>query len=163
MFQKVIVFLVAVTLLAAPAFAEDKITPEQRFKKSIKAIMPEIKSIDHATLATWIKDDNDFILVDVREAKEVAAIKIQADEYMTVPRGVLEITMSRKIEELDTTLVIYCLKGGRGALSTKALKDIGYTNVYNLKGGILNWIKEGHQVSNMFGSFEMKDYVSNYK
>ncbi|MBU0944522.1 MAG: rhodanese-like domain-containing protein [Proteobacteria bacterium] len=163
MFQKIIVVLVAVTLLATPAFSEEQVTPEQRFKQSIEAIQSGIKSIDPETLAAWIENERDFILVDVREANEVEALQIQAEDSMAVPRGVIEVKLSRKIKDLDTKLVLYCLKGDRGMLATKALTDIGYTNAYNLDGGILNWIKEGRKVSNMFGSFEMKDYVSNFK
>lgn len=163
MFKKAIIFLVSLTFLVSPAVAGVDVTSEQRFKKSIGALKPETKSIDPATLAEWIEEEEDFILVDVREANEVAALKIQADEYMAVPRGVIEVTMSRKIKELDTKMVLYCLKGSRGTLATKALTDIGYTDVHNLEGGILNWIKQGQQVSNMFGTFQLKDYVSNFK
>jgi rhodanese-related sulfurtransferase len=163
MLKKVTIIFAAVTLLTTPAFGADPLTPEQLFKKNIGIVKKQIKSINAATLESWIKEDNDFTLVDVREAGEVAAAKISADEFMAIPRGVIEVKLSRKIKELDTTLVIYCLKGGRGAMTTKTLTDLGYTNVYNLDGGILNWIKEGKTVSNMFGSLNMQNYVSNYK
>ena len=163
MLKKVFFILAAVALLTTPALGAESLTPEQLFKKNVGMVKKEIKSINAETLESWIKEDNDFTLVDVREAGEVAAVKISADEFMNVPRGVIEIKVARKIKELDTTLVLYCLKGSRGAMATKALMDIGYTNVYNLDGGILNWIKEGKSVSNMFGAFTMQNYVSNYK
>ncbi len=163
MINKIVSVLLAVSLFSLPAFAGEIASPEQIFKQKVAAAKTNIQSINPGTLRSWIAEDKDFILVDVREGDEVNAIKINAEEFMAIPRGVIEVKAPRMIKELDTTLVLYCLKGSRGALATAALKELGYSNVFNLESGILGWIKEGYAVENMFGTFEMKDYVSNYK
>jgi rhodanese-related sulfurtransferase len=45
----------------------------------------------------------------------------------------------------DKTVILYCASGGRSALSGKALKDLGYTRVYNL-GAFKDWVQAGGAV-----------------
>jgi rhodanese-related sulfurtransferase len=45
----------------------------------------------------------------------------------------------------DKTLILYCASGGRSALSAKTLKDLGYTQVYNL-GAFKDWTESGGAV-----------------
>ncbi|MBK9225286.1 MAG: hypothetical protein IPO23_13005 [Flavobacterium sp.] len=40
-------------------------------------------------------------------------------------------------------LTIYSASGGRSALSTRTLQQMGYTNVAHLDGGIKAWKEEG--------------------
>jgi rhodanese-related sulfurtransferase len=42
-------------------------------------------------------------------------------------------------------LILYCASGGRSALSGKVLKDMGYTEVYNV-GGFKDWAESGGAV-----------------
>ena len=41
--------------------------------------------------------------------------------------------------EKNADIIIYCKKGDRGILATKALSELGYSNVKNLSGGIIAW------------------------
>ncbi|MBF4492783.1 thioredoxin fold domain-containing protein [Flavobacterium sp. MR2016-29] len=38
---------------------------------------------------------------------------------------------------------VYCLSGGRSKKASKKLSELGFTNVYELDGGILGWNEEG--------------------
>jgi rhodanese-related sulfurtransferase len=53
-----------------------------------------------------------------------------------------------RIEKLDKTqpVYVYCLSGGRSAAAAQTLTDIGFTKVYEMKGGISRWIAENHPV-----------------
>jgi rhodanese-related sulfurtransferase len=42
----------------------------------------------------------------------------------------------------DKTIIVYCASGGRSALAGKVLKDLGYSNVYNL-GAFKDWAESG--------------------
>ncbi len=44
--------------------------------------------------------------------------------------------------EKDADIIIYCKKGDRGILAAKVLSELGYSNVKNLKGGIIAWDPE---------------------
>ena len=53
-----------------------------------------------------------------------------------------------EINKLDKqkTYYVYCQRGGRSANATEKLRKAGLQNVYELDGGIVNWIKEGKQI-----------------
>ena len=47
----------------------------------------------------------------------------------------------KRVNELSTAdeIVVHCKMGGRSAKAVRQLADRGFTNVKNLKGGILAW------------------------
>ena len=55
--------------------------------------------------------------------------------------------MERDIEGIvqDPTdmVVLYCAGGVRSVLAAHSLKEMGYTNVYSLKGGMQAWKQAG--------------------
>jgi adenylyltransferase/sulfurtransferase len=79
--------------------------------------------------------DKLFIL-DVREPNEYQINKIQGSTL--IPLGELP----RRYQELprDVEIITQCKMGGRSAKAQDFLKSVGFTNVKNLKGGILEWI-----------------------
>jgi len=97
-----------------------------------------------------------MVLIDVREADEFASGHIPAKSIFTIPRGKLEFAVDNKLLDLsDRQVVCYCLKGARGLLGAKTLKDLGFSNVANLKGGIENWVKSGQTITNYIGDFKL--------
>jgi rhodanese-related sulfurtransferase len=149
--------------IATGALAAEQLAPDQILKNRIAQANANINSIDSVTLKKWIDDgDKDFLLLDVREPDEISAGKIVADESMAIPRGLVEMQFIRKVKDLNSPVVVYCLKGSRGALTADTLKSMGYSNVYNLKGGLLGWIADGHPVSNFFGEFKLENFDSNF-
>ncbi|WP_136796505.1 MULTISPECIES: rhodanese-like domain-containing protein [Desulfosediminicola] len=148
---------------ATAVFASEQPTPAELIKSRIAEAKSQIKSVDSATLKTWIDTgEKEFVLLDVREPGEVTAGQIEADETLAIPRGMVEFQFARKVADLEKDVVVYCLKGSRGALATEALQNLGYKNVHNLEGGLLAWINAGHSVSNFFGEFQMSNFDSNF-
>jgi rhodanese-related sulfurtransferase len=45
-----------------------------------------------------------------------------------------------------TKILVYCLSGKRGAIASKMLMDSGYKRVYNMQGGITEWVNVGYPV-----------------
>jgi adenylyltransferase/sulfurtransferase len=76
-----------------------------------------------------------FIL-DVREPNEYQINKIPGS--VLIPLGELP----RRYQELprDREIVSQCKMGGRSAKAMDFLKSVGFSNVKNLKGGILEWV-----------------------
>ena len=84
------------------------------------------------------------ILLDVRTPGEFG------ERHLT---GALNIDyngadFNSRIGNLDKTqpVYVYCLSGGRSAAAAQTLTDIGFTKVYEMKGGISRWIAENHPV-----------------
>jgi rhodanese-related sulfurtransferase len=90
------------------------------------------------------------VVIDVRDAPEVAASgKVRG--ALNISRGMLEFRADPASPyhdanlSPDKTVIVYCASGGRSALSGKALKDLGYADVYNL-GAFKDWVEAGGDV-----------------
>jgi rhodanese-related sulfurtransferase len=90
------------------------------------------------------------VVIDVRDAPEVEKSGKIAGA-LHISRGMLEFRADPDSPYHDKTLhrdrpvILYCASGGRAALSGKTLKDLGYTEVYNL-GGFKDWVDNGGQI-----------------
>lgn len=54
------------------------------------------------------------------------------------------------ISKLDPakTYAVYCHSGRRSGLATALMAKIGFKHIYNLDGGISNWVSAGYQIVN---------------
>jgi rhodanese-related sulfurtransferase len=111
---------------------------------------PYIEEITVDELNAKIENSEEFFLIDVRQPAEFEKGNLP---YSTlIPRGIIEFKIVNRafweddqqwiVPEKDAEIVIYCKKGDRGILATKALMELGYTNVRNLAGGIVAWDPE---------------------
>ena len=90
---------------------------------------------DVTELKRKIDAKEDFFLLDVREPNEYQIGKIPGSTLIPlgeVPQRVSEIPRDKEI-------IVHCKMGGRSAKAAAFLRQQGYTNVKNLKGGILDW------------------------
>lgn len=107
------------------------ISPELNVKRK------EMKEITAQELKEWKDQGKDFQLVDVREQHEVDLVNIGGKH---IPLGDI---MARS-EEIDTDkeVVVMCRSGQRSGAAVMALAGNGFTNLINLKGGILGWARD---------------------
>ncbi|MBI1358366.1 MAG: molybdopterin-synthase adenylyltransferase MoeB [Acidobacteria bacterium] len=79
-----------------------------------------------------------IFVLDVREPHEYEIARIEGTTL--IPLGQL----ARRVEELDSTadIVIHCKSGMRSAKAQRLLKDMGFSRVTNLTGGILRWSED---------------------
>lgn len=77
-------------------------------------------------------------LIDVRDDVELLRNPPVAGA-IHLSRGRLEYLITDAVDGKDEVLIIYCAGGHRGALATASLLDLGYTRVYNLRGGLHAW------------------------
>jgi sulfur-carrier protein adenylyltransferase/sulfurtransferase len=77
-------------------------------------------------------------IIDVREPHEYDIVNIGAE---LIPLGIVSANADRIAK--DKKVIIHCKVGGRSAKAVQELQDkFGFTNLYNLKGGILAYIDE---------------------
>ena len=92
----------------------------------------------------------DTLVVDVRDAPEVEKSGKVAGA-VHVSRGMLEFRADPESPShdknfaKDKTVILYCASGGRSALAAKALKDLGYNQVYNV-GAFKDWAESGGDI-----------------
>ena len=85
-------------------------------------------------------DTQEVIVLDVREQDEFDSGHIPG--AVLLPVGTIaEDTAAAVIDDLDTTVLVYCRSGNRSKTASQALADLGYTNVYEF-GGIIDWTYE---------------------
>jgi rhodanese-related sulfurtransferase len=77
--------------------------------------------------------------VDVREAEEFAQARIRGAQRISLSE------LASRYQEIPTSqpLVLYCRSGNRSAQAAGWLATKGYTNLFNLDGGILGWYQSG--------------------
>jgi adenylyltransferase/sulfurtransferase len=79
-------------------------------------------------------------LIDVREPYECEICKIDGSHL--IPLGEIE-SRSRELEPFrGQPIVLHCRSGARSAKALQILAQKGFTNLWNLKGGILQWADE---------------------
>jgi sulfur-carrier protein adenylyltransferase/sulfurtransferase len=86
-----------------------------------------------------LKDSGaDFQLIDVREPHEFDICNLDGE---LIPQGDIPSSVERISK--DKQVVIHCRSGARSGNMVQWLeKNHGFTNLYNLKGGVLAWAKE---------------------
>jgi monothiol glutaredoxin len=98
---------------------------------------PRVQPMSVRELKTAMDAGEDFELVDVRTPEERATAAID--------RAVLlNETEAARLESLprDTKIVFQCHHGGRSQQAAEQFVVLGFTNVYNLIGGIDAWSQE---------------------
>ncbi len=93
-----------------------------------------------------------YNVLDIREPHEHEASHIEGS--INIPRGVLEpaadLTFEGANPDLrdarDSQWLVVCATGGRAALATDTLQQMGFKNMVNLAGGMNAWESAGKKV-----------------
>jgi rhodanese-related sulfurtransferase len=86
---------------------------------------------------------NPVVLVDVRDQAEVNLGYIPG--ALHISRGTLEGKIERAAAR-DATVVLYCSSGNRSLLAGDMLRQMGYSDVSSLAGGIRAWVEQGGEL-----------------
>lgn len=81
-----------------------------------------------------------FVLIDVREDYERAEFNVGGDH---VPLGTLPVNLEDYEDAKDKEIVIYCRSGNRSGQAKAFMEQMGFKNVRNLIGGMLEWNRKG--------------------
>ena len=83
-------------------------------------------------------------LVDVRTAKERVDGFIESSQNIDFNSP----TFDDDILKLDKNkpVILYCRSGKRSAKCAEKLKDAGFVKIYDLKGGITQWLFSNHEI-----------------
>ncbi|HJP90060.1 MAG TPA: molybdopterin-synthase adenylyltransferase MoeB [Candidatus Limnocylindrales bacterium] len=80
-------------------------------------------------------------LIDVREQVEWDAGHIPGAVF--IPMGELLGRIGEAAPDKGAEIILQCRSGARSGRMTEALQQLGYTNVVNMAGGILDWQANG--------------------
>jgi len=124
-----------------------------RLKKEIVALgKKNINTIKHTGIKVspkeWdeIINNNDFTLIDTRNKFEIEigsfnnSINPKTKSFRDFPKSFKKLKLEKK-----SKIAMFCTGGIRCEKASSYLKEIGYRNVYQLDGGILNYLRHKNQ------------------
>lgn len=91
-----------------------------------------------------MQSTEDAIILDLRTDGEVANGMIAGAKQMDFNSG----EFSKNLPKLDKSkkYMVYCAGGGRSGKAAKMMYDLGFSEVYDLKGGMGAWTSAGKPV-----------------
>jgi len=107
--------------------------------ESVTVISTEVygitKNVNAAEFEVLIQKGG--LLIDVRTPGEVANGAIEGNKNINFNSP----SFKSDIEKLDKNVqvLVYCASGGRSGKTMGMMKDMGFKEVYNLKGGYNGW------------------------
>jgi rhodanese-related sulfurtransferase len=107
-----------------------------------------IKEIDAYDLQTRMAEGDDFVLLDIRSAGELAQGVLPDAEHM--PMHLIPLRISELPKDKD--VILYCHSGARSYHACAYLAQQGFSNAINLRGGILGWARSGYQLATRLAS-----------
>lgn len=95
------------------------------------------KNVSAEEAYNLIKDDKEFIILDVRTKDEYDDGHIPGAKLF--PVQVLPMKLNELSEYKDKPILVYCASGGRSPRAVETLADNDFQNIYHLSRGISSW------------------------
>lgn len=105
------------------------------------------ESIPYISVEALQNEKEDVILLDSREEKEFKISHLKNAICVGYDSFNLDFVQP-KLPNKESKIVVYCSLGIRSEDIAEKLKKAGYTNVYNLYGGIFEWKNNDLEVLN---------------
>lgn len=77
-------------------------------------------------------------LLDVRTPREFAGGKIKNARNLDILNKTRFLAEAKKLDK-DLPVYLYCRTGNRSRSASRALTELGFEEIYDLRGGIVNW------------------------
>ena len=98
-----------------------------------------------------LKEDPNALLIDVRDAADIPSTGVPAGG-VNISLGMLPIRADRelpeewvdkRLQDRSCQIITTCFAGMMSAMGAKALRDMGFTNVCYMEGGMDAWNAAG--------------------
>ena len=99
------------------------------------------KNISTKELASMLAN-KDFTMVNVH----IPYIGDIEGTDVSIPFNEIADNLSKLPENKDAKIVLYCQSGNMSAKAADTLAQLGYNNVYNVEGGMIQWQKDGNTI-----------------
>lgn len=96
------------------------------------------KNVTPKELNTMLKN-KDFVFVNVH----IPFAGNIAGTDLSIPYDQIENELSQLPSDKNAKIVLYCRSGHMSTIAAEKLVSLGYTNIWSLKGGMVEWEKAG--------------------
>lgn len=117
------------------------------FRALVDEAMAQVKTYSVDEVRARLNDPK-VQIVDIRDIRELTPGTVVGSFH--APRGMLEFWVDPAspyhkplFADEGKEFILFCGAGWRSALATKALQDMGMTNVAHIDGGYAEWVKQG--------------------
>lgn len=135
------ILLIAIFSFVLTSYAQN--SEKKEVKRTAKKVVQKqtvVELINVANLNVILKDSI-LQLIDVRTPKEFAEGHLKGARMINFYDKDFLDQMSKLDKKKE--LYIYCRSGNRSGQAAEKLKNIGFTKVYDLQGGIKKWNAKG--------------------
>ena len=87
--------------------------------------------------ATRLMNQANALVLDIRDGKDFAAGHLPKARH--IPLGELEARAAEIQKFKDKPVLVTCRSGSRSSSATRVLRKLGFTSVFQLKGGLVAW------------------------
>ncbi len=98
---------------------------------------PDVPTISVEEVYTSLKAKENITVLDVRTPEEYGKNHISSSINLSVDQ--VQQHIDDVIPDKNAKIVVYCLSGSRSVIAVDTMVKLGYTNVFNMKSGLLAW------------------------
>ncbi len=133
--------------LVAPKRKRGDQTMAKSFMQMAEEAMAQVDGINPNEVQQRLKQDSNALLVDVRDAADIPSTGL-ATGGLNISLGMLPVRADLELPEewrdaglqdRSRQIITTCQLGPNGSIAAKLLKDMGFTNVSYMAGGVEAW------------------------
>jgi rhodanese-related sulfurtransferase len=121
------------------------------FMQMAEEAMAEVEGVGPLEVQQRLEQDPDALVVDVRDAEDIPSTG-QAARGLNVSLGMLPVKADQelpeewrdsRLQDRSRQVIVTCQTGENAARGGKLLKEMGFTNVSYMEGGMEAWKAAG--------------------
>jgi len=139
MIQKTsILLLLSLFVLSACEGSKISAFPQEKAGREILLKEGKYTNITVDELRTML-EEKDFIFINVHIPFEGDI----AGTDLSIPFDEIAENLDKLPQNKDAQIVLYCRSGRMSSIAAETMVKLGYSNIWNLEGGMIAWEKEG--------------------
>lgn len=121
------------------------------FMQMVEEARAEVDILSPTEAQKRLTQDPDALVVDVRDAADIASTGL-APGGVNISLGMLPVKADQelpqelrdpRLQDRSRQLIVTCQTGANAARGAKLLKDMGFTNIFLMDGGMQAWKAAG--------------------